>query len=66
MYLGVVYIYYSLFWHLERSNLLNVENDIDLFVLHFVFQSGINNHLNTFAEGWDCHKISSEKNLTPN
>ena len=66
VYLGVVYIYYNLFSHLERSNLLNVENDIDMFVLHFVFQNRINDHLNAFAGGWDCHKISSEKNLSPN
>ena len=44
----------------------NVENDIDMFVLHFVFQSRINDHLNAFAEGWDCHKMSGEKNLSPN
>ena len=65
VYLGAVYIYYNLFSHLERSNLLNVENDIEMFVLHFVFQSRINIHLNAFAEGWDCHKISDEKNLSP-
>ena len=65
MYLRAVYIYYNLFSHLERSNLLNVENDIDMFVLHFVFQSRINIQLNAFAEGWDCHKISDEKNLSP-
>ena len=64
--LGVLYIYYNLFYHSERINLLNVEDDIDMFVLHFVFQSRINDHLNVFAEGWDCHKISSEKNLSPN
>ena len=37
-----------------------------MFVLHFVFQSRINDHLHAFAEGWDCHKISSEKTLSPN
>ena len=36
-----------------------------MFVLHFVFQSRINDHLNTFAQGWDWHKISSEKNFSP-
>ena len=64
--LGVLYIYHNLFSHLERINLLNVEQDIDIFVLHFVFQSRTNDHLNVFAEGWDCYKISSEKNLSPN
>ena len=51
VYLGVAYIYYNLFSHLERSNLLNFENDIDMFLLHFVFQSRIHDHLNAFAEG---------------
>ena len=51
VYLGFVYVYYNLFSHLERSNLLNVENDIDMFVLHFVFQNRINDHLNAFAGG---------------
>ena len=46
--------------------MLKTENDVDMFVLHFVFQSRIIDHLNTFDEGWDCHKISSEEKLSPN
>ena len=66
VYLGVLYIYYSLFSHLKVSNLLNVENDINMFVLHFVFQIRINDQLNAFAKVWNCHKISVEKTSSPN
>jgi len=34
--------------------------------LHLVFQHRINNHLDKFKSGWDCHPLSTERNKTPN
>lgn len=60
VYLGVVYIYYMVFVHLERNGFLNIENEIDMFTLKYVFKSRIDEHLKIFANGWDRHKLSSE------
>lgn len=66
VYLGVVYIYYHVFSHLEMANDLDVDDEVDLFVLHFVFKDRINNHLEMFVNGWDCHKLSSVGSYSPN
>ncbi len=66
VYLGVVCIYYSVFTYLELQSLLNIEDNIDIFVLHFVFKPRINRHLEDFVQGWTCHKLRTEKSMSPN
>ena len=66
VYLGVVYIYYCVFSFLECENFLDVDNELHMFCLHFVFKDRIDTHLQLFAEGWDCHKMSSCRQMTPN
>ncbi len=66
VYLGVVYIYYCVFSYLEMQQLLNVDDDIDMFVLHFTFKPRINNHLKKFENGWNAHKMRTERSMTPN
>ena len=66
VYLGVVYIYYCAFIYLETEQLLHPDDEIEMFCLHFVYQRGINEHLQQFVEGWNCHKLSSVGNFTPN
>ena len=66
VYLGVVYIYYCVLTSLETQGLLDIDNDVHMFCLHFVFEPRINRHLTHFVGGWDHHKISSAKSMTPN
>ena len=66
VYLGVVYIYYCVFAFLEMEQLLRLDNEIDMFCLHYVYKFRINKHLEEFVEGWNCHKLSSSGNITPN
>ena len=66
VYLGVVYIYYCVFVYLEMEQLLHVDNEVEMFCLHYVYKQKINDHLKQFTEGWNCHKLSSMHNLTPN
>ena len=66
VYLGVVYIYYHLFSHMELSGQLNVEDEIELYVLHYVHTKRINRHLHKFVNSWDNPKLTSCKCSTPN
>ena len=66
VYLGVVYIYYCVFIYLEMEQLLHVDNEVEMFCLHYVYKQKINDHLKQFTEGWNCHKLSCMHNLTPN
>ena len=66
VYLGVIYIYYHLFSHMELSGQLNVEDEIELYVLHYVYTKRINRHLQEFVNSWDNHKLTSCKCSTPN
>ena len=66
VYLGVVYIYYHLFSHMKLSGQLNVEDEIELYVLHYVYTKRINRHLHKFVNSWDNRKLTSCKCSTPN
>lgn len=58
-------LYYALFYEMEDSNLLSVDNNIDLFSLHFVFLPRINAQLDQFASAWNNHPIQTENGLSP-
>ena len=61
-----LYKFYSVFWYLEYSNILDINNELHLFVLHMVFLPRINIDLHKFVLSWDNHPLSSEKNRSPN
>ena len=50
---------------LEREGICDVNNDIDLFCLHEVFQSRINKCLSEFTSSWNNHSLSTEHNMSP-
>ncbi len=58
-------MYYSLFYHMEDSGILDVNNDLHLFCIHYVFLPRINKSLSTFVAGWNNHPLSSVSNLSP-
>ena len=58
-------LFYNIFWHMEEEHLLDIENEVHIFALHYVFLPRINNALNHFAEAWNCHPLSSERNMSP-
>ena len=59
-------LYYRLFQYLEENAMLNVEEDLDIFALHYIFIPRINAALSTFLNAWNCHPLSSEGYLSPN
>ncbi|CAG8513203.1 3115_t:CDS:2 [Diversispora eburnea] len=44
---------------------MDPENKIDLFCLHFVFQSQIEVTLKEFTCSWNNHKLQTKNNFTP-
>ena len=61
----VVNKFYNEFTDLENANLLDSENDTDLFCLHLAYLSSINNSLREFTKAFNNHKLSTEGQLTP-
>ncbi len=58
-------VYYTTFYQMEDEHLLNVEDDIHLFCLQYVFLARINRSLYQFSEAWNNHPLSSCQNLSP-
>ena len=61
----VGHFYYSLFYEMEDCSLLNVDDDYDLFALHFVFLPRINSQLMQFVRAWNRHPLRTEGGLSP-
>ena len=61
----VGHLYYALFYELEDSGLLDINNDADVFSLHFVFLPRINRQLDHFQHAWNRHPLRTESGLTP-
>ena len=66
LYTCCIHIYYNAFTYLEGQGLLQIENELHLYCLHFVFLPHINQHITEFRNGWDCHPLSTERNRSPN
>lgn len=53
------------FLSLEQQEILDVDNDVDLFCLHEVFRDRINHSLSGFVNSWNNHPLTTEHNQTP-
>ena len=49
----VGHLYYAMFYELEDCGLLDVNDDQDLFALHYTFMPRINSQLKQFASAWN-------------
>jgi hypothetical protein len=58
-------LFYNTFHELERSGLLDVDNDIHLWCLHYVFLPVVNRHLQSWKNAWIHHPLRTETNSTP-
>ena len=61
----VCHQYYSLFYEMEESGLLDPSNETDIFCLHHVYLVRINEQLERFKGAWNNHRLRTEHNLTP-
>ena len=58
-------LYYKLFYYMEDQFLLDINDEVHLFCLHYVFLPRINLALNLFKNAWNLHPLSTERNLSP-
>ena len=65
VYTAVTTTFVSIFQYLEAQNILNAENESDLFCLHYVFIPRINASLEGFRRAWNYHPLSTEGNSSP-
>ncbi len=65
VYRCVASTYHELFYYMEAQELLEPENELDLFVLHCVFLPRINRSLESFVAGWNYHPLRTERMWTP-
>lgn len=66
VYVCCAYTFYCLFDFLENEGCLDIDSDLQMFCLHYVFAPRINNCWEQFIIGWDNHPIESARNMTPN
>lgn len=45
--------------------MLNPDNDLHLFILHYIFLPRINHAIESFVDSWNAHPIRTEKNWSP-
>ena len=58
--------FYNLFNFMESTDILNIDNEIHLFCLHYIFLPRINAALQKFQYAWNSHPMSTTGNLSPN
>ncbi|CAG7727403.1 unnamed protein product [Allacma fusca] len=58
VFYGLLVIYYNL----QGSGVLNINNSKHIAILHHVFLPRINEHLQDFARGYNSHLLSTESN----
>jgi len=56
----VTKLFYRLFYHMERLDLLNPVNEVHIFALHYVYIPCVNKSLQEFKNGWNHHQIRTE------
>ena len=65
LYSGCVCLFYNFFYFLEEIRLLDHNDPLDLYALHFIFLPVIQAQLDIFWDGWAHHPLRTEGNRTP-
>ena len=65
VYEKVLDSYYTVFHVMEAHGILNIENDIHLWALHFVFKPRIANHLEDWRKAHNEHRVRTERSQSP-
>ncbi len=63
---GCVCFFYYFFYFLEDTDILNVNNEEDMYTLHCVFLPLIQKQLDIFRKAWARHSLSTERGKSPN
>ncbi|XP_055763825.1 uncharacterized protein LOC129840064 isoform X1 [Salvelinus fontinalis] len=62
---GVSNIYHNLFTFLETEQIIDINNEVHLWTLHFVFLPQVNRDLAVFASQWNHHGLRTEQRQSP-
>lgn len=65
VYTVCTYIYHQLFSKMENQGLLDADDEMRLFCLHYVFIPRINRDLHDFSEAFNNTPMRTERNKTP-
>ena len=65
LFQGCNILYYNLFYYMESEGLLNPDNDVHLFCLHYAFLPRINASIEAFREAWNQHPMQSVNGRSP-
>ncbi|KAF3858845.1 hypothetical protein F7725_012046 [Dissostichus mawsoni] len=65
VYVGVLDLFYTMFFNLEREGLLNPDCEVHLYALHWCFVPHIQKQLQFFQRSWNCHQLRTEGNRSP-
>ena len=65
VFYGCTHLFYHLFHCLEDEFLLNIENQMHLYCLHYIFLPRINEALSLFTDAWNNHGLSTTRHLSP-
>nr|CAH0102060.1 unnamed protein product [Daphnia galeata] len=57
--------FYHTFTEMEENKILDSNNELDLFCLHFVSMNLLERHMAEIQNTWNCHSLRTERNMTP-
>lgn len=61
----VTNLFYDAFYFLEDERLLDPDNDVDIWALHFVYLPRIEKTLKRFKQQWNNHSLRTARSQTP-
>ena len=61
----VAIIFYYTFQAMEESGLLQIDNPLHKFALHYIYLPRINRALSSFTSAWNNHPLRTENNWSP-
>nr|XP_018908196.1 PREDICTED: uncharacterized protein LOC109037829 [Bemisia tabaci] len=62
----VIDLFKEIFMHLESNGVLDTDNMLDIFCLHYCYLSRIQRDLDLFVETWNNHSLRTLHGKTPN
>ncbi len=65
MWRGLTNVYYNLFHFLESEGIVDIDNEMHLWALHYVYLPRINRDLTAFIRQWNNHGLRTERHQTP-
>ena len=62
---GCINFFYNFLYFMEDINILDPDNPLDLYALHYIILSVVQEHLDGFRHGWAHHPLRTEQNRSP-